>query len=178
MIIETEIWKPKKDYEGLYEVSNFGRVKSLNYRNTGRTELLNLFKDIGGYLKVGLNKNGKKKIFFVHRLVAETFIPNPNNLPFINHIDENKKNNSVDNLEWCTREYNNNYGTRNERSAKARINGKCSKKVLQFTLDGILVKEWPSSKEVGRNGYDGSNIRKCCRGERNSAHGYIWKYKE
>ena len=123
VITETEIWRTPIDkgetYDN-YQVSNLGRLMSLNYRNTGRAELLKTSKDKCGYLRVGLFKNGKRKMFSVHRLVAETFIPNPNNLPEVNHKDENKENNFVGtpdnnykdgNLEWCTREYNMNYGT-------------------------------------------------------------------
>lgn len=180
MITETEIWKPKKDYEGLYEVSNFGRVKSLGNGNSNNSKerLLKQYTTRNGYLHVYLSKNGKRKFFLVHRLVAETFLPNPNNLPEVNHKDENKENNRVDNLEWCTREYNNNHGTRNQRVAKANTNGKCSKKVLQFTLDGEFIREWSSTAECGRNGYAFSNVAACCRGEHKYVYGYIWKYKE
>lgn len=173
-----EIYKDIKDLEGKYQVSNFGNILSLNYRKTGRAELLKLVTTHKSYLKVGLYINGKKKIFFVHRLVAETFIPNPDNLPQVNHKDENKQNNSVDNLEWCTNEYNHNYGTRNERSAKANINGKCSKTVLQLSLDGEFIKEWDSSMEIYRQlGYCNSFIGKCCKGKRKSAYGFKWEYK-
>ena len=138
MITETEIWKPKKDYEGLYEVSNLGRVKSLgNGKSINSKEgILKPGKIKQGYLQVTLCKNRKQKRFLVHRLVAEAFLPNPENLPFINHKDEDKTNNSVDNLEYCTREYNNNYGTRNERVAKANTNGKKSKKSSSIFIDG------------------------------------------
>ena len=176
----AEIWKPKKDYEGLYEVSNLGRVKSLNYRRTGKAELLKPYKTKDGYLKVLLYKDGKRKKILVHRLVAETFLPNPNNLPFINHKDENKTNNFVGtpendykdgNLEWCTREYNNNYGTRNERVAKARL-----KPVLQLSLKGEFIREWKSAKECGWNGYSQSKVCLCCQGKRKSHKGFKWCY--
>lgn len=180
MITETEIWKPKKDYEGLYEVSNLGRVKSLgNGKSINSKEgILKPGKIKQGYLFVNLYKDGKRKMFLVHRLVAEAFLPNPENLPFINHKDEDKTNNSVDNLEYCTREYNNNYGTRNERVAKANTNGEKSKKVLQFSLTGEFIREWPSTMECGRNGFNQGAVATCCRGEIKSHKGYIWKYKE
>ena len=180
VITETEIWKPKKDYEGLYEVSNFGRVKSLGNGNSNNSKerVLKPVKVKGGYLQVHLSKNGKRKMFLVHRLVAEAFIPNTDNLPFINHKDEDKTNNSVENLEWCTREYNNNYGTRTLRANKTLTNGKLSKKVLQFTKFGEFIREWPSTKECWRNGFNQGNIVSCCRGKRNFHKGYIWKYKE
>ena len=180
MTIETEIWKPKKDYEGLYEVSNLGRIKSLGNGNSNNSKerILKPGKVKGGYLQVYLSKNRENKRFYVHRLVAETFIPNPDNLPFINHKDEDKTNNRVDNLEWCTREYNNNYGTRTLRANKTNTNGKLSKRVLQFTLTGEFIREWPSASECERNGYSQSHVSDCCRGERKSAYGFRWKYKE
>ena len=120
--MNKEIWKDIKGYEGLYQVSNFGRVKSLTkYHKTkkgyfSKERILKLIRNERGYLLVGLCKNWKKQKVFVHRLVAETFIPNPNNLPQVNHINEfEKDNNSIDNLEWCTCKYNCNYGTRNKR---------------------------------------------------------------
>lgn len=114
-----EEWRTIVGYEGLYEVSSLGRVRSLdrydsrNHFRRGR--ILKLSYDTVGYLIVGLHSNGKAKIYLVHRLVAQAFIPNPDNLPEVNHIDEDKTNNRVDNLEMCNREYNSNYGTRNDR---------------------------------------------------------------
>ena len=122
----------------------------------------------GGYYSVVLSKNGILKIFKVHRLVAQAFIPNPNNYKEVNHKDENKANNVVTNLEWCDRKYNQNYGTRTE---------KCSKKVYQYTLDGKFVKEWKSTAECGRNGYNHCNVAACCRGELKKYKDFIWKYK-
>lgn len=160
-----EIWKDKKDYEGHYQVSNCGRVKSIKF---GKEIILELIKNKGGYYSVNLSKNGIVKNYLVHRLVAEAFIDNPDNLPQVNHRDENKLNNNVDNLEWCTNEYNINYGTRTERY---------SKPVLQYTLDGEFVGEWPSARECGRNGFNTRHVGDCCRGERKTHKGYIWKYK-
>lgn len=159
-----EIWEDKKDYEGHYQVSNFGRVKSIKF---GKERILKQHIR-GGYYSVGLSKNGIVKTYLVHRLVAEAFLDNPDNLPYVNHKDECKTNNNVDNLEWCTHEYNINYGTRTER---------CSKPVLQYTLDGEFVREWPSARECGRNGYHQGHIAECCRGERKTHEGFIWKYK-
>ena len=173
-----EIWKDIKGYEGLYQVSNFGNVMSLNYYRSGKPKLLKPGKTKNGYLLVTLYKNRKRKSYKVHRLVAEHFIPNPDNLPEINHKDENKQNNSVDNLEYCTHEDNINYGTRNERIAKANTNRKRSKKVLQFTLDGEFVKEWESTRECKRNGFNQGNIVSCCNGKLKSAGGFIWRYKK
>ena len=103
-----EIFKDIKGYEGLYQVSNFGNVKSLDYRHTGKERLLKQAIDKHSYHRICLWSYGEPKWFSIHRLVAESFIPNPDNLPCVNHKDENKHNNHVDNLEWCTYEYNNN----------------------------------------------------------------------
>lgn len=174
----VEEWKDIKDYEGLYQVSNWGRVKSLNYRKTGKSKLMKLMKNKKGYLTVVFHKNGEYKRYLVHRLVAEHFIPNPDNLPFINHKDEDKKNNKVGNLEWCNNEYNSNYGTRNYRISSTNTNGKLSKPVLQFTLSGYLIKEWVSMAECTRNGFQQSAVCRCCQGKRKSAYGFKWQYKE
>lgn len=106
-----EQWVDIIGYENKYQISNLGEVKALNYRNTGKEHIINK-KDNKGYLEVALWKNGVRRMFSVHRLVAQAFIPNPQNLLQVNHKDENKYNNSVDNLEWCTQYYNNIYGTR------------------------------------------------------------------
>lgn len=108
---ENEIWKDIDGYEGLYQVSNLGRVKSLNYNHTNQEKILRQIKTKGGYVIINLCKNGKSKNFLVHRLVANAFLENLNNLPQVNHIDENKENNVVSNLEFCDAKYNNNYGT-------------------------------------------------------------------
>ena len=163
-----EIWKDVKGYEGLYQVSNLGRVKSLNYRRSGKERLLSLAHDKDGYLYVCFRKNGKQKLHKVHRLVAQAFIPNPDNLPQVNHKDENKTNNNVKNLEWCTNEYNHNYGTRNERVGKS-----LSKKIICITTGEIFN----SMREACRkyNIHTGS-MTECCQGKRKTAGGYKWEY--
>ncbi len=171
--MENEIWLPVKGFEGLYEVSSFGRVRSLNYKNTGQTKVLSSFENKHGYLQVVLWKKGKEKLFRIHRLVAEAFIPNLFGYPQVNHIDEDKTNNHIDNLEWCDNKYNSNHGTRNKRIAK-----KLSKPVLQFTKTGEFVKEWSSTNEAGRNGFTQVSIASCCRGKLKSHKGFIWQYKE
>ena len=168
--MKKEYWKPVVGYEGHYQVSNFGRVKSIKF---GKEIMLKQHINIkGGYYYVCLLKNGKHKNYYVHRLVAQAFIPNPNNLPQVNHKDENKTNNNVDNLEWCTNEYNHNYGTINERISQSQ-----SKPVLQYDLNGNFIKEWKSVNECGRNGFNQGDICKCCNGKRKTAKGFIWRYK-
>ena len=172
---EVEIWKDISGYEGMYQVSNLGRVKSFKQ---GKERILKP-GSCRGYLLVGLSKNGKMKTYTVHRLIAQAFIPNPNNLPELNHIDEDKTNNKLENLEWCNRKYNNNYGTRIQRVAEKMTNGKTSKPVLQYTKAGEFVREWKSTKDVQRNlGYDHSLISKCCNEKRNSAYNFVWTYKK
>lgn len=169
-----EIWKDYKDYKGHYQVSNFGRIKSIKF---GKEIILKPGTNKNGYSYVILYKNGKVKKFTVHRLVAEAFLPNPDNLPEVNHKDENKLNNCVSNLEWCTNLYNHNYGTINERIAAKNTNGKCSKIVLQYDLEGNFVREWKSTRECGRNGFDQSAVAACCRGKRKKYKDFIWIYK-
>ena len=189
--MRTEIWKTAivngEPYEK-FQVSNLGRVMNLNYKNTGKAELMTPVEIPNGYLQVGLSKNGEHKKCYVHRLVAETFLPNPEGKPEVNHKDEDKTNNfvflnedgSVDkeksNLEWSTHKENSNHGTRNERISKANTNGKRSKKVLQFTLDGEFVREWKSTRECKRNGFDQGAVAACCRGEEKSHKGFRWEY--
>lgn len=157
-MIEIEEFREVVGFEGLYEVSNYGRV-----RRNGR--ILKPWKNRKGYLHVDLSKNGIRRKALIHRLVAQSFIPNPNNYPEINHKDENKTNNAVDNLEWCTREYNNNYSK--------------AKPVLQFDKEGNFIREWPSGVKVEEElGIHQQSISWCCLGKRyKSAGGYLWKYK-
>lgn len=172
-----EIWKPIKGYEGLYEVSNLGNVMSLNYCGREEKRLLRQIESRYGYLKVNLYKNRKMKTYLVHRLVAETFLPNLFNEPCINHKSEIKTDNRVENLEWCTVSYNNKYGTRIQRVSEKRINGKQSKPILQLTKTGKLVKEWISIMETKRNGFSSWAVSDCCLGKREHYKGFIWKYK-
>ena len=174
----NEIWKDIDEFEGLYQISNLGNVKSLNYNRTGKERILKPGNNGCGYLFVILYKNGKLKHFTIHRLVANAFLENPDNKSDVNHKDEDKTNNNVDNLEWMTSKENNNYGTRNERMAKSLINHhKKSKSVLQFTKNVEFIKEWPSTMQIERElGFANSAISECCNEKRKSAYGYIWKF--
>ena len=168
-----ETFKDIKGYDD-YQVSNLGRVKSLLH---GKERILKPCMTRKGYLLVNLYKDGEGKSYFVHRLVAEAFIPNPDNLPQINHKDECKINNCIENLEWCSASYNMNYNDGQKRRGVKKINGKRSKKVYQYSLDGVLVAEYPSTNEVHRQlGYSQSNIRTCCNGKLKTAYGYKWSY--
>ena len=159
-----EIWKDCKGYEGKYQVSNLGRVWSI-----GSQKYLKGSYDKDGYIRVNLTaKNGKVKMERVHRLVALVFLDNPNNYPQVNHKDENKQNNCVDNLEWCDAKYNINYGTRNKRVSKAN-----SIPVYCFELKKI----YSCAKEAGKElNIDNSDIGKACKGKLKRAGGYLWEY--
>lgn len=182
-----ETRKDIKGYEGHYQVSNMGNVRSMTKKvNTkgGKKaikhgKILKQTRKSKGYLAVNLSKNGKSRSYEVQRLVAPAFIQNPNNYPCVNHIDENKENNTVANLEWCTYKYNNIYGDRNRKSSESRINGKLSKPVYMCDVDGNILQEFPSIAEVKRSfGYDSAKISLVARGERKTAYGYTWKFKK
>lgn len=169
-----EIWKDIEGYEGLYQVSNMGRVKSV------RKNIIMKPSVSKGYYVINLCIRGKATLCRVHRLVAMTFIPNPDNLPQVNHKDENHFNNNLNNLEWCDSKYNNNYGTKSERISNLLLNNKkISKTVLQYSMDGTFIREWISVREAERiTGFDCGHISACCNNKRKSAYGYLWKYKK
>ena len=162
-INNEEIWKEIVGYEGLYKVSDKGNVKSVERLDSiGRRcggLILRAREHKHGYLHVALYKNGKRKNKLIHRLVSESFIPNPNFFLEVNHIDENKKNNEVANLEWCDTKYNVNYGTRN-----VRVGNKLSKKVKATNVTNGEVIRFKSTAEAGRNGYSHGNVSSACRG--------------
>ena len=160
-----EEMKDIKDYEGLYAITRDGNVWS--YRNN---KFLKPRLNKGDYHQVNLCKNGKGKNFLIHRLVAKAFIPNPNNLPEVNHKDEDKSNNCVENLEWMSKIDNINYGTGIERSAKKR-----SKPVYCIELNKIFDGARQAARELG---LDNSSIIKCCKGKVKTHRGYHWKYAE
>lgn len=183
---QLEIWKPIPNYEE-YEISNLGRVKRLAYNKPvcgGGMQhcderILSPQMRKFGYQAVTLSKNSKVKSFLIHRLVATAFIPNPNNLPQVNHKDEDPSNNCVNNLEWCDQKYNSNYGTSKERISLKLKNGVLSKPVLQYTTDAQFAKEYPSAIEASRElRLSVSGIVSCCNGrpKYTTCGGYIWKY--
>lgn len=165
-----EIWKTIEGYPD-YMISNMGRVKSINYRHTGKEKIMK-YDFSCGYPFVNLFQDKKRKKYYIHRLVASAFLPNPDNLPQVNHKDEDKTNNNVNNLEWCSPKYNMNYGTHNERVAKAN-----SIPILQFSKTGEFIKKWNGVREVERElGIKHNNISSCCKGQRKTAYGYKWHY--
>lgn len=174
----NEIWKNVKGYEGYYQVSSWGRVRSLRrincYGRIVNEKILTNTLNNKGYLRVKLSKNRKDKNISVHRLVAMAFIPNPDMLPQINHKDEIKINNKVENLEWCDNKYNSNFGTK-----PTKIGEQHKKKIGQYTKENKLIRIWNSATDVKKElNYDDSSIRKCCNNIKNynTAYGFIWKY--
>ena len=175
--MKNEEWRDVVGYEGRYQVSSMGRVKSLERKDClGRTVKERVLKpcDNGrGYLYISLSDGtGENKRHYIHRLVGEAFVPNPLEKEDVNHKDENPSNNHASNLEWLTHKENLNYGMRNERVAKAN-----SKPVAQYTKDGAFIKVWASAAEVKRQlGFNHSNIIQVAKGNRKTACGFIWKY--
>lgn len=190
MIIIKRVWKDIPGYEGYYKVSNTGKVMSLKRRGVKNNRTLKAAKDKDGYERVVLCIDGNKRNYQVHRLVALAFIPNPLNLPQVNHINEVKYDNRVDNLEWCDNEYNVNYGNRSMKASlsqtgeKNHIYGKPSpnrRPVMCYTLEGTFVKEFNSLREVNKwlgISLKSGDVCNCCKGRLHQSHGYIWRYKE
>ena len=196
-----EIWKDIPEYEGYYQASNLGRIKSLTrikYANGGsymsKEIILKQATTKLRYKSVALCKNGIQKHYWVHRLIALTFLPNPNEWPDINHKDENPSNNNVENLEWCTTKYNMNYGTCVERrkasfvrnqsflkanATKVRNQSRCHETpILGTSKDGDAVLSYKSITEAARStGISKGHIGECVKGIRKSAGGYYWKYQ-
>lgn len=161
--ISGEEWRDIKDYEGLYQVSNMGRVKLFFYKNTSRKKILKPVFNNYGYLHIKLCKDKKEKTVAIHILVAKTFIPNPENKPTVNHIDENKTNNTVSNLNWMNYKEQNLWGTRLERSTKKN---KRKRKVICKTTGEIFISVAEASKKYKLSD---ANICACCNGKRNYA---------
>ena len=182
----SEVWKDIEGYEGRYQVSNLGRVRSLDRTETSKRhgepcdiryqgKILSPTLGKNGYKRVNFKKNGYQKAYYVHRLVATAFIPNPENLPAVNHKDECRTNNQADNLEWCTFEYNNNYGGHTSRMADKNK----KYQVAMFTMDGQLERTFPSlvdaARFIGDAKYDGG-IGDACRGIKLSSKGHRWSF--
>lgn len=192
---EVEIWKDIEGYEGLYQVSSFGNIKSLHF---GKEKLLKPQPNSNGYLRVSLSKNNNWIYFFVHRLVASVFLKNNNNLPCVNHKDENPLNNHVSNLEWVTHKENMNYGTiieRKRKSMKGKFDGKNnpfygqkhteeSKKkmgtpIIQYSKDNVFIKEFESITQASIElNISKNSICNCLKGKSKHCGGFIWCYKE
>ena len=181
-----EIWKEIEGYEALYEVSNLGNVKSLK-----RNKIRKLSKDRYGYLFIALSKNDVKKQYKIHRLVAQAFIENPNNYEEVNHKDEDKTNNKVENLEWCNHKYNANYGTAIQRRLLTEKQNPKRKEIIdkrrksntnhQNTSKQVLCVEtgvvYPSTHQIERElGFYQQNISNACTGKYKQAYGYTWRY--
>lgn len=165
-----EIWRDIDGYEELYQVSNLGNVRSLGNgkSNNCKEKILKCYKDTSGYPFVRLYKNGVSKSYKTHRLVASEFIPNPNNFPQVNHKDEIKTNNMVDNLEWCTCEYNINYGTRNK---------KISKPIYSVDKTTNEITFYQSINDAQRlTNINKSHISDCLKYKRKTAGGCKWYY--
>lgn len=179
-----EIWKDVVGYEGFYQVSNEGNVRSVDRHVICKNSIrfykgkqLSICEDDKGYYRVLLAVAGKHRSCQIHRLVAEAFLPNPEQLKEVNHKDENPSNNHVDNLEWCTKVYNLAYGTGRARSMRSQH----KKAVLQYSLNGELIAEYDginaAARAIGKTN-DAGKITKCCTGKSQTAFKYIWRYKE
>lgn len=187
-MIKIEVWKDIKGYEGLYQVSNLGRVKSFDvYIKVGiknaetalhKGRILKPMKNRQGYMRVELCKGGERKAIFVHRLVASVFIENPENKVCVNHIDGDKQNNCVENLEWCTYSENMQHafdtGLKRCKYGKEHHN---HSEVTQYDLQGNFIRLWYGFHEINRVlGFDYRNIHACCNGKQKTAYGYVWRY--
>lgn len=174
--LNTELWVDINGYDGDYQISNFGRVKSKKGYNE---KILTNGIDGRGYSFVVLCKNGITKMYRIHRLVGIYFIPNPHNYPCINHKDENKINNHISNLEWCTYKYNANYGTKISRIKKSlKESTKNKKQVVQYDIQGNIVNKYNGIREAGRiTNILSSSISSCCKGKLLTVHGYVWRYE-
>lgn len=177
-----EIWKDIEGYEGLYQVSNFGRVRS--YKQSKKGKILKPKLNSGGYCIIGLFKNGLQRKMLIHRLVAECFLYNVENKPFIDHINTIRTDNRVENLRWVTTKENQN----NPLTIKYRkehtewcVKGEKhhrNKPIIQYDKDGNFIKEWPSIRESSKqNNVNEQNISACCRGKIKTAGGFVWRFK-
>lgn len=186
--MKKEIWKGIEGYEGLYEVSNYGRVKSLErtrlfesgkkglHTRKYRERILKQYVGTTGYWIVVLSKDGIEKTYKVHRLVAKAFISNPFNLPHINHKDENPLNPRADNLEWCDQKWNCNYKNHSKKLSQAQIDSK-GRKVYLYDLNGELINVFMSTKDCERAGFNRRAVYSCCKHEVQSHKGYVFRFE-
>jgi len=166
-----EIWRDIKNYEGIYEVSKLGRIKSISRNGTIKENRILKPNKVMGYSQIVLYKNNKREYKKIHRLVAETFIPNLENKREVNHKDGNKTNNCVDNLEWVTT-------SENQLHSYYELKNNI-KSVIQLSLNNEIIKEWESIAKVEQElKISNADICKCCKGKRKTAGGYKWRYKE
>lgn len=168
-----EEWKEVYAFDILFEVSNLGRIRTKYHGKQGYKKEYRYIEPLDngkGYLRINIKRNGNQKTVYIHRLVAEAFVPNPDGFVEINHKDENKKNNSADNLEWCTHLYNCHYGTRNERTGRAH-----AKKIVCVELNKIYdsLREAAKDMDVGKTA-----ISNCLKGRSKSCAGYSWRYAD
>lgn len=185
MVMEMEKWKPIKGYIGLYEISTYGNVKILERTYKCFNKLTNRMNERvikeritqgtinKGYRRICLTKNKKEKNIFIHRLVAESFIPNPNNYDFVNHIDGNKQNNCVENLEWCTHSQNDLHAYKNKlRKTKPK------REIIQYDLEGNKIAEYESIYEASKKlGLNNGHISRNAYGIGKRVGGYVFKFK-
>ena len=178
-----EIWKDIEGYEGMYQVSSMGRVRSLNRYVRRRNGNMMLVKERiikpfvnRGYIYVTLSKDGKQPNLKVHRLVASAFLKNTFNYPDVNHKDENTANNHVENLEWCSKKYNRSYGTLNARMrATHRANGR---KITRYNLDGSVSKVYECTIDAERDGFGRRAIYRCAEGKYRTYKGFVWRFAD
>lgn len=189
----TEEWRPVVGYDGSYEVSSMGNIRSLDRLN-GRGSwikgrLMKPAMNQKGYMRVGLSFKGKQTYYSVHRLVAQAFVTNPDDKPQVNHINENKTDNRVSNLEWVTNRENAVHGTKIQRTTAnidyakkvantdyALIARKLAKAVTATHLRSGEVLGFPSMQEAQRNGFHAGAVSRCCKGELAHYKGYVWEY--
>lgn len=173
-----EIWRDIDGYEGLYQVSNTGKVRSLNYKRTGHYKILKTTKNHKGYLSVGLYRNNKKESVLVHRLVCKTFIPNPENKPHIDHINTIRDDNRIENLRWVTpKENSSNPITKKRINKRFGSNNPAAKAVVQLDLNDRVIYYWDTAKNANlKTKIHRGHISSCCKGLLKTSGGYKWKY--
>lgn len=179
--MQEEVWKDIAGYEGKYQVSSLGRIKSLPITD-GRclrsdAKVLSPVQDKTGYYRVHLRRDGRDKRLSVHRLVAMAFVENPNMYKYVNHKDENKTNNNASNLEWCTLKYNTNYGTAVQRRRNTFVK-KYGRPVDRYDMDGNFIKHYDCTRSVMEDGFNPSNVYSCCAGLNGYTQtgGFKWKF--